>query len=154
MCVSCSGIILNIGGNLFILFASHIGISNSSNLGHYTRLGESYKATEYTYKRLLLYLPRQFDNLLVNSTYSIGQTRDGTACGAACGALAHCKAYQAQLDAAAEAGCQPCDTSAAGRVEMRKPGEKPSDYQMDYIKSEVSRHILLLLLLLLFLLIL
>ena len=76
-------------GHLFILFAPHVGISESLQVGKYTRAGQTY---------------------------------EGHACGAAIGALNHCMA------------CKPVPDAST-------LGANPLDYQMNFIISEVAKHV-------------
>jgi hypothetical protein len=77
-----------LGGNLFILYGSHIGISDAYKLGMFSRAG---------------------------------QLHNGTACGAAVGSYNYC--------------CNPANVIP----DAENLGSHPSDYQMQYLISEINK---------------
>ena len=117
------------GKNLFILYAPHIGISESGELGMYNRKGtgtycETYPLICYVFFKHSvlsialkgLFKPKRDVKLRRAGDPPLRTGPADPTCGAACGALKHC---------------------AEGKF-IPVPGQVFGDYQMDYIKTQVN----------------
>lgn len=108
------------GGNLFILYASHIGVSETGELGKYNRQGTG---------KILVLKPKSQNVVKLRTIYAgridaagevvpVKGMADAT-CGAACGALDHCFCIDKPIN---------------------RPGQAFGDYQMEFIISQVRNY--------------